>query len=202
MTRSIRSFLKYLFTGMTMIAITITSAYSADVTLRWDANIPAPEGYRVFAREGSQSYNYDNPHTLIGLKEGVTYSFVVRAFEGDLESLDSDEVSHTPPVVEPPPPPVDEGSSGGSSGGGDDGTDADSDGGDTNPTGEKEQDTADETVVSPTQPDASETQPSDPEAQPDDLESEPKGPELVIDGPVTISPAGDADLALTPDPAL
>ena len=67
-------------------------------------NDPAPEGYRVFVRENTQSYDYDHPIwedsvtacTLSGLVEGVTYHFVVRAFEGDLESADSDEVSYTP----------------------------------------------------------------------------------------------------------
>jgi chitinase len=206
MKQSARTYQKVFFLSFVIVAVGATAAWSASVSLRWDPNDPTPQGYRIFAREGSQSYNYSNPiwqgsqttHTLIGLKEGVTYSFVVRAFEGDLESLDSDEVSYTPPVVEPPPPPIDESSGGGSSGGGGNTTDGDSDAGGTNPAGENEQDTADETVVSPTQPDASKTQPSDPEAQPGDLEPEPKGPELVIDGPVTISPAGDANLGLTP----
>jgi hypothetical protein len=111
-----------------MIAITVTSAYSADVTLRWDANIPAPEGYRIFAREGSQSYNYDNPLrttalttvTLTGLVEGNTYHFVVRAYEGALESADSEEVHYTPAVVvaNPDPTPDPGQDQGGNDGGG------------------------------------------------------------------------------------
>ncbi|MBC2710971.1 MAG: hypothetical protein HGJ94_08245 [Desulfosarcina sp.] len=104
-----RSFLKVFSASLAIIASSVTFVYSANVTLRWDANVPAPEGYRVFAREGSQSYNYDYPIwennlttcTLTGLTEGVTYHFVVRAFDGDLESADSEEVFYTPGVVVP-----------------------------------------------------------------------------------------------------
>jgi hypothetical protein len=81
---------------------------AADVTLAWDANDPEPEGYRVFVRESGAGYDYANPIwdsinkaqtttcTLIGLTEGTTYYFVVRAYDGDLESADSEEVSYTP----------------------------------------------------------------------------------------------------------
>ncbi len=104
-----RSCLKVLIASITLIAIGVSSAYSANVTLRWDANVPAPEGYRVFAREGSQSYNYDHPIwqnnlttcALTGLTEGVTYHFVVRAYDGDLESADSAEVAYTPAFAAP-----------------------------------------------------------------------------------------------------
>ncbi|MCB2145406.1 MAG: PKD domain-containing protein [Deltaproteobacteria bacterium] len=102
-----RSFLNAFLASIVFIAVSVSFAYSANVTLQWDANDPAPEGYRVFAREGSQSYNYDYPIwennlttcTLTGLTEGVTYHFVVRAFDGGLESADSEEVSYTPADV-------------------------------------------------------------------------------------------------------
>ncbi len=107
MKRFTRSYLKVLFTTIAISAITATCAFSANVSLRWDANVPAPEGYRVFVREGGQSYNYDHPIwenslttcTLTGLNEGVTYHFIVRAFDGYLESADSEEVSYTPEFV-------------------------------------------------------------------------------------------------------
>ena len=84
-------------------------AYSANVTLQWDANQPAPEGYRVFTRQEGQNYDYNHPIwednattcTLIGLVDGVTYYFVVRAYDGELESADSQEVSYTPALVVP-----------------------------------------------------------------------------------------------------
>ncbi|WP_319521194.1 choice-of-anchor U domain-containing protein [uncultured Desulfosarcina sp.] len=86
---------------------TVLGSLAADVTLAWDANDPTPEGYRVFARENSASYNYTTPIkqtagtgcTLIGLTEGITYCFVVRAYDGDLESADSEEVCYTPSSV-------------------------------------------------------------------------------------------------------
>ena len=109
MKLSARSYLKVFIASILFIASIATFAHSANVTLRWDANDPAPEGYRVFFREGAQSYNYDYPLkqtdlttcTLTGLNEGVTYHFVVRAFDGSLESADSEEVSYTPAAVVP-----------------------------------------------------------------------------------------------------
>jgi hypothetical protein len=109
MKRSAQSYLKAFFASIAIIVGIVTLAHSANVTLRWDANVPAPEGYRVFAREGTQSYNYDNPIwennlttcTLSGLNEGVTYHFVVRAYDGALESADSEEVDYTPAAVVP-----------------------------------------------------------------------------------------------------
>jgi hypothetical protein len=109
MKQSPRSYLKAFLASIVILTSVLTSAHSANVTLRWDANVPAPEGYRVFAREGGQSYNYNYPLwqnnlttcTLTGLTEGVTYHFVVRAFDGALESADSEEVAYTPATVVP-----------------------------------------------------------------------------------------------------
>ena len=100
-----------LIQSMAIVFFSATLTLAANVTLQWDANDPAPEGYRVFARESGASYNYANPIwesdnysqttecTLIGLTEGTTYYFVVRAYDGDLESADSEEVTYTPAVV-------------------------------------------------------------------------------------------------------
>ena len=77
---------------------------SADqVTLQWDANNPAPEGYRIYQRLAGQSYDYDQVAwtgtttscTISNLSNGVTYYFVVRAYEGDVESSDSNEVVYS-----------------------------------------------------------------------------------------------------------
>ncbi len=114
MKPSTRSFLKILFTSIAIIATSATFVFGANVTLRWDANVPEPDGYRVFVREGGQSYDYAHPIwenntttcTLTGLIEGVTYHFVVRAFVGDLESTDSDEVDYTPSAVVPNQAPI------------------------------------------------------------------------------------------------
>lgn len=71
------------------------------ITLRWDPNNPAPEGYRLFQRESGESYNYHNytdvglstNHTVSGLSDNTTYHFVVRAYVGSDESGDSNEAT-------------------------------------------------------------------------------------------------------------
>lgn len=84
-----------------------SSAFAGEVTLAWDPNDPKPEGYRLYARKEGQSYDYAHPTaevrdqtmvTITGLPEdGSTTYFVVRAFEGALQSADSEEVSYTDP---------------------------------------------------------------------------------------------------------
>ncbi len=86
---------------------------AAQVTLQWNANDPAPEGYRVYQRQSGQVYDYTSPTwfgsgtscTLTGLIGGTTYHFIVRAYENSNESGNSNEVDHTPSA--PPPPPAD-----------------------------------------------------------------------------------------------
>lgn len=80
------------------------AAQAADVTLAWDANDPAPDGYRLFVRLEGQAYDYSAPAwqgtattgTITDLVEGTTYAFVVRAYVGSVESADSNEVVYTP----------------------------------------------------------------------------------------------------------
>jgi chitinase len=96
--------LKVLFATLAVILGGVTLGFCAEVTLTWDASTPAPDGYRVFVRQGSQAYDYAHPIwegapnvcTLIGFVQGVTYHFVVRAFQGNLESADSTAVTYTP----------------------------------------------------------------------------------------------------------
>jgi hypothetical protein len=87
-------------------------AQAAQVTLAWDPNSPAPEGYRIYQRLGGEGYDYtapvwpksgDDPTqtscTISGLDDDASYFFVVRAFVGNDESGDSNEVNYvTPPV--------------------------------------------------------------------------------------------------------
>ena len=78
-------------------------AYGASVKISWDPNDPAPEGYRVYRRIEGQAYDYsapvwEGPETaavIDGPDFGITHYYVVRAYDGDLESIDSDEVSFT-----------------------------------------------------------------------------------------------------------
>jgi hypothetical protein len=75
---------------------------AAQVTLQWDPNDPAPDGYNLYQRSDGGSYDYDHPinddsitgtsYTVSNLADGATYYFVVRAFVGSDESGDSNEV--------------------------------------------------------------------------------------------------------------
>jgi chitinase len=86
---------------------------AAQVSLQWDANDPAPDGYRLFQRQSGQAYNYSaaiqtttgTNCTVDGLEEGTTYYFVVRAFLGADESGDSNEVEYTPAASQLPVDP-------------------------------------------------------------------------------------------------
>ncbi len=99
----------FMLAAIGMLCVTPSFSFAdATVTLAWDANDPAPDGYRLFLRQEGQSYNYaqwayEGPATtctLDTLAEDVTYYFVVRAFMGQDESGDSNEVSfrYEPPV--------------------------------------------------------------------------------------------------------
>lgn len=85
---------------------------SRQVTLAWDANDAETEGYRVYCRQTGEAYDYDRPIwdssaatcTLIGLDDYTDYAFVVRAYDGHLESADSNEVTLPGLVAEPEPP--------------------------------------------------------------------------------------------------
>jgi hypothetical protein len=95
-----------------IILLTSTAAVAASVTLRWDPNDPAPDGYRVFARQSGQAYDYSRPNwegsataCVIGtLADRTDYYFVVRAFDGSLVSADSEEVHYTPQLSPDPTP--------------------------------------------------------------------------------------------------
>jgi hypothetical protein len=81
----------------------------ASVTLEWDANSPSPDGYHLFRKLDGGEYNYDSPlGTVTGTRyvdetteAGETYHYVVRAYEGENESGDSNEVTYTAPVEDP-----------------------------------------------------------------------------------------------------
>ncbi|MCJ8500760.1 choice-of-anchor U domain-containing protein [Desulfatitalea alkaliphila] len=98
--------------GIGLLLLPITATWAAQVTLQWDANDPAPDGYRLFRCEGDGTYDFSSPvwdgdttsYTVTGLAEGATYRFVVRAYQTDLESGNSNEVTYTVPAA-----PIDEG---------------------------------------------------------------------------------------------
>lgn len=87
---------------------TPTLSIAGQATLAWDPNDPVPEGYRIYQRADGQAYDYSQPvwtgsgttGTVYNLDYGTTYYFVVRAYAGDLESADSEEVSYHSPVAQ------------------------------------------------------------------------------------------------------
>lgn len=95
-----------------LAATTVTPvvADAATVKLAWDANSPAPDGYNIFMRTQDQNqFNYNNPTwsgtdttcTIDGLTPN-TYYFVARAFKGNDQSGDSNEVFYKVVINQPP----------------------------------------------------------------------------------------------------
>jgi hypothetical protein len=90
--------LKLLLLSLFSILCIIVPAHGASVTLAWDASSGA-DGYRLFYREDGQSYNYGSPDwegpsttcSISGLDENTTYHFVVRAYNEEGQSGNSNE---------------------------------------------------------------------------------------------------------------
>ena len=78
-------------------------ASAIDITLAWVASNGA-HGYRLFYKEDGQNYTYNSPDwegvtttaTIYGLNDTKTYHFVVRAFNSQGESGDSNETTYQP----------------------------------------------------------------------------------------------------------
>lgn len=129
--RIVMSFLKtfssrartFSFAGVFLVGLFLfllpTPSPAAQTTLTWDANATAVQGYRIYQRTAGQSYDYNRPvwptdganHTettctISNLTDGVTYYFVARAYLGDEQSGDSNEVSYHAGQTAPTPPGV------------------------------------------------------------------------------------------------
>ncbi|MDJ0781149.1 MAG: hypothetical protein QNJ22_04220 [Desulfosarcinaceae bacterium] len=104
--RSIRPFSLTWALFFVLFSLTTVTAAHAVVTLEWDANDPSPDGYRLFRRLDGDTFDYTAPlGTVTGTRfvdettnPGETYHYVVRAYEGDAESGDSNEVTYSAPV--------------------------------------------------------------------------------------------------------
>jgi hypothetical protein len=87
-----------------LIVLAGMACADCQVTLQWDPNDPAPDGYRLYCRMEGQAYDYGDyidagestTSTVTGLDEETTYYFVVRAYVGDDVSGDSNEVVFNP----------------------------------------------------------------------------------------------------------
>ncbi len=99
------------FQVLVIILILFSNAFvqAAQVTLVWDPNEPTPEGYMVFQRVEGEAYDYespvwpqagDNPElttcAIDNLVDDTNYYFVVRAYAGDEQSGNSNEVTFRP----------------------------------------------------------------------------------------------------------
>ena len=85
--------------GFALQSYTIPKTVGA--TISWDPNIPKPDGYHIYQRKKGESFNYAKPcwtgsgttGRVYNLQYDTVYFFVVRAYNGALESVDSKEVS-------------------------------------------------------------------------------------------------------------
>lgn len=93
------------------IIITAVIARADSVTLSWDANDPAPEGYMIYQRLDGAAYDYtdgtevcktvETSCVVENLSQGIQYFFVARAYVGQEQSGDSNEVNFIP-IITPP----------------------------------------------------------------------------------------------------
>lgn len=82
---------------------------AGEVTLQWDANSENVDGYRLFWRIEGTTYDYERSvlpdnfqattYTIKNLIPSATYYFVARAYRGENESGDSNEVTFVVPPV-------------------------------------------------------------------------------------------------------
>ena len=96
--------------AISAVLLTYNASFSADaytvpqtteVKLAWEPCEPAPDGYRIYQRKEAETYDYNQPSwtgsdsigTVYNLDWDTAYHFVVRAYRGEVESSNSNEVS-------------------------------------------------------------------------------------------------------------
>lgn len=95
--------IRFLVIALLILSLTGGAAYAASVTLAWDP-VSEATGYRLYygTSTGSHPESIDAgdviQYEVAGLEEGVTYYFVVRAYDSTRESADSNEVSYSVPL--------------------------------------------------------------------------------------------------------
>jgi hypothetical protein len=104
MHRSFLCFLKTLLAACcSLLALFPAVALAATVTLAWIENDPDAQSYRLFQRTDGEVFDYadwiysgsNTSFTVNNLENGVTYFFVVRAYNAQTESSDSNEIEFT-----------------------------------------------------------------------------------------------------------
>jgi hypothetical protein len=102
MSRLCHPFQAFIYLSLSIVFIFMThSVHSAQITLQWDPNEPAPQGYQLYHRAEGETYNYAQPvydganthHTVEVPEDGQKHFFVVRAYEGSDFSGDSNEAA-------------------------------------------------------------------------------------------------------------
>ena len=102
------------FAAIVLALLLVAPVQAADVTFAWEYDDTSViDGFRIFIRQDGQAYDYADPTwtgttlggTVNGLANDTQYAAVVRAYKGQLESKDSDEVefmlNSAEAVVEP-----------------------------------------------------------------------------------------------------
>ncbi len=100
--------------GLFFIATVLCSAAFANSTLSWQAVPGTVTGYRIYygtthaTYTGSKDVGNVTQYSLanLSLTQGMTYYFVVRAYNSAGESANSNEVSWIVPDTTPPMPPI------------------------------------------------------------------------------------------------
>ncbi|MFZ1983497.1 MAG: fibronectin type III domain-containing protein [Desulfatitalea sp.] len=120
--------IKSVFTLLCVLLFYPVIGWTADVTLAWDPNTESSTaGYRLYAREAGESYNYahaewqgeDTQCTVSGFDEYEAYYFVLRAIDDQgNESGDSNQVYWNPSGTEVNSSLGDDDGAGGGGGGG------------------------------------------------------------------------------------
>jgi hypothetical protein len=94
-------------TTISILFISASQSFAAQVTLAWDPPDPTPDGYHLYQRIEGHAYDYSQPAwsgpeatcTLHDLADDTTHHFVVRAHVGSDESANSNEILYvTPPL--------------------------------------------------------------------------------------------------------
>jgi hypothetical protein len=100
----------FLATSVGFSADTYSIPQTAEVTLAWDPNDPAPDGYRIYQRSEGNSYNYSEPSWTGPGTTGTVYNLdgtpLITSSCGPLTANWKVAISEEVYFETPPPKPV------------------------------------------------------------------------------------------------